>query len=87
MIAICLATGLETKSVRSQEQKDKRLGQHVMIAEAMNTEYVMPPEKEKPFFLVIAFPCGPWSPSLHLNKNTDIAKLQEDGAALMRWNL
>ncbi len=45
-------------------------------------------EKEEPYCLVIAFPCGPFSPLQNLNPNTDPVRLQEklkDGRALLKF--
>lgn len=44
--------------------------------------------KEEPYCLVIAFPCGPFSPLQHLNPHTDLEKLKlkrEDGRSLLRF--
>lgn len=43
--------------------------------------------RERPYFLLIAFPCGPWSPLLRLNSNVDLARIQEQGAVLMNFAL
>ena len=45
-------------------------------------------DKEEPYCLVIAFPCGPFSPLQHLNPNTDPEKRQqklEEGRSLLRF--
>ena len=42
-------------------------------------------KKEKPFFLVIAFPCNPWSALLRLNKAVDLNRLRGDGLILVRF--
>ena len=39
----------------------------------------------KPFFLVLAFPCGPWSPLMRLNPAHDLAEKQEVGLELIRF--
>lgn len=45
-------------------------------------------DKREPCCLVIAFPCGPFSPLQHLNPNTDPVKRQqkfEEGKSLLRF--
>ena len=42
-------------------------------------------KKHKPFFLVLAFPCGPWSPLMRLNPAHDLAEKQEVGLELIRF--
>jgi hypothetical protein len=42
---------------------------------------------EKPFFLMIAFPCGPWSPLLRLNSKASLEKIQAEGEVLLKFAL
>ena len=43
--------------------------------------------KEKPYFLLIAFPCGPFSPLMHLNPSTNLEEILEKGRVLMNFAL
>ncbi|CAJ1376426.1 unnamed protein product [Effrenium voratum] len=42
-------------------------------------------DQEKPYFLAIAFPCGPWSPLMRLNPAADLAQKQAEGLVLIRF--
>lgn len=41
--------------------------------------------KEKPYFLVLAFPCGPWSPLMRLNPAGDLEERQAKGLVFIRF--
>ena len=41
--------------------------------------------KEKPYFLVLAFPCGPWSPLMRLNPAGDLEESQAKGLVFIRF--
>ena len=41
--------------------------------------------KEKPYFLVLAFPCGPWSPLMRLNPASDLEERQAEGLVFTRF--
>ncbi|CAK9052098.1 unnamed protein product [Durusdinium trenchii] len=43
--------------------------------------------KEKPYFLMIAFPCGPFGPLLRLNSSVNLEEILEKGRILMRFAL
>ena len=43
--------------------------------------------KHKPFFLMIAFPCGPWSPLQRLNAAKDLPERQELGRKLIEFSI
>ena len=43
--------------------------------------------KEKPYFLVIAFPCGPFSPLQRLNQSGMLPEVLERGRTLMAFAL
>ena len=44
-------------------------------------------KSEKPYCLVLAFPCGPWSPLMNLKPAFDLAKKREDGRVLIKFAL
>ena len=44
-------------------------------------------KKEKPFFLVLAYPCGPWSPLMRLNPAVNLEAKREDHLQLIRFAL
>ena len=44
-------------------------------------------EVNKPYFLMIAYPCGPWSPLMRLNAPHDLQQRQEEGRELIRFAL
>ena len=44
-------------------------------------------EVNKPYFLMIAYPCGPWSPLMRLNAPADLQQRQEEGRELIRFAL
>eukprot|EP00435_Cladocopium_sp_Y103_P018581 s757_g4.t1 len=44
-------------------------------------------KEERPFFLMIAFPCGPFSPLLRLNSKCDLARIQAEGEVLLKFAL
>ena len=41
--------------------------------------------KEKPFFLVLAFPCGPWSPLMRLRPSERLDEKQAEGMVFIRF--
>ena len=43
--------------------------------------------EEKPFFLMIAFPCNPWSALLRLNSAVDLDRIRADGLVLVKFSL
>ena len=43
--------------------------------------------KEKPYLLVLAFPCGPWSALMRLNPAHDLAQKRAEGIQLIRFAL
>ena len=43
--------------------------------------------KHKPYFLVLAFPCGPWSPLMRLNAAKDLEEKQAIGRILIDFSL
>ena len=44
-------------------------------------------KKEKPYFLMLAFPCGPWSPLMNLNPAMDLELRRAEGLILIRFAL
>ena len=44
-------------------------------------------DEKKPYFLIIAYPCGPWSPLMRLNPAADLAEKQEEARQLIRFAL
>lgn len=44
-------------------------------------------EVNKPYFLMIAYPCGPWSPLMRLNAPADLQQRQDEGRELIRFAL
>ena len=44
-------------------------------------------DKEKPYFLMIAYPCGPWSPLMRLNPAGNLEAKQAEGLELIRFAL
>ena len=44
-------------------------------------------KEEKPFCLVLAFPCGPWSPLMNLRPSFDLAMKRQEGRILLRFAL
>ena len=42
---------------------------------------------EKPYFLMLAFPCGPWSPLMNLNPALDLELRRAEGLILIRFAL
>ena len=44
-------------------------------------------KREKPFFLVLAYPCGPWSPLQRLNPAADLPEKREAHRELIRFAL
>ena len=44
-------------------------------------------KEEKPFCLVLAFPCGPWSPLMNLRPSFDLARKRQEGRILLRFAL
>ena len=44
-------------------------------------------KEEKPYFLVLAFPCGPWSPLMNLNPALDLPQRRAEGLELIRFAL
>eukprot|EP00435_Cladocopium_sp_Y103_P052715 s994_g16.t1 len=44
-------------------------------------------KKEKPYFLVLAYPCGPWSPLQRLNPAADLPEKREAHRDLIRFAL
>ena len=43
--------------------------------------------KEKPYFLMIAFPCNPWSALLRLNSAVDLDRIRGEGLELVKFSL
>ena len=41
--------------------------------------------EKKPYFLVLAFPCGPWSPLMRLNPAEDLTERQEEGLTFIQF--
>ena len=41
--------------------------------------------KHRPYFLVLAFPCGPWSPLMRLNPAADLESKQAEGRLLIQF--
>ena len=44
-------------------------------------------KKEQPFLLVLAFPCGPWSPLTRLNPSLDLPHRRREGRVLLQFAL
>ena len=44
-------------------------------------------KEEKPYFLVLAFPCRPWSPLMNLNPALDLPQRRAEGLELIRFAL
>ena len=43
--------------------------------------------REKPYFLVIAYPCGPWSPLMRLRPSANLPEIQAEHRQLIRFAL
>jgi hypothetical protein len=44
-------------------------------------------DKEKPFLVVLAFPCGPWSALMRLNPSKNLEQLRAEGRVLIQFAL
>ena len=92
-----LVSEIFTTTQRVQKEAERR-GHSTGTAMSLETgwNFLLPEHRErakevvreeKPFFLMIAFPCNPWSALLRLNSAVDLERIRADGLVLVKFSL